>query len=107
MNECPECGNVLRGKKCACGYSPSFEKEGEKGNSETLRCQWISQRGRCGLIGVVGGRGRFYCTWHHECLNDPRSSEDYQEFRNYFSRYDGKDYDEEKSKKRFEISLGF
>lgn len=117
MNECPECGKVLRGNKCACGFKQQghVQKSIEEQRQETyeaLRCKWKTSRGQCRLPGSISpysGNGvPFYCLWHFECLNsaDPRIAENRDEFLEFFKGLDGDKFDEGKSVHRFNQSLG-
>lgn len=116
MSECPECGKVLRGNKCACGFKSAkilkTTEEQERETYEALRCQWQGNRGQCRLPGSMsqqfGSGAKFFCHWHFECLtsSDPGISTNKEEFLAYFERVYGEKFERNKFVHRFNLSLG-
>lgn len=117
MNECPECGKVLRGNKCACGFRQQghVQKSIEEQRQETyeaLRCKWKTSRGQCKLPGSMSGQfgsgATFYCLWHFECLSlsNPTASEDRNEFAEFWRQVEGEKFNERKVQWMFNQALG-
>lgn len=82
--ECPDCGTRLKRGLCPdCGYKERGAKA-EPQDPESGRCVWRTTGRRClqrGLYSptVVGGKD-WYCSWHAECLKNPRVTQDRERF---------------------------
>lgn len=81
MKDCPECGKILRGKACSCGWKG--QPNATCSSYEANRCSHGKEEfgKQCQMIGTIAiTQDRQLCSWHHGLSHDKNNLGEFTEW---------------------------